>query len=470
MIVARLERVGFRYAGADADTLSDLDMELSRGELVLLEGGSGSGKSTLLRVLAGTIPHLHGGRFRGRCVVDGVDTRGAAPAAVAARSTLAFQDPEAQGVMRTVSRDVAFGPECLGRPSERIAADVTWALAAAGAAHLADRALADLSGGERQRAALAGVLAMRTPIVLLDEPTSQLDDRSAAALVDTLVALTATGVCVLVAEHRIERLDDAADRHLVLDAGRLRPATNAARPPRRAAPRDPSGPAALRADGLGLSIAGRVILTDAELALPRASVTVLSGPNGAGKTTLLRVLAGLRSADRGRILLGDDDVTDAPIEDRFPRIAMVAQDPGRHLLCERVDDEVAFALVQLGVPRAERERRTGSALARADLTALAGRHPLDLSVGERERVAIAAILVADPSVLLLDEPTRGMDRRAKERLANHLRALAAEGTTVLVATHDASFADTCGTRRLCIDGGRLRPDPRPARPIATVAA
>ena len=225
----------------------------------------------------------------------------------------------------------------------------------------------------------------------------------------------------------------------------------------------------LRANGLHLAVPGRTILTDVELALARGSVTVLSGPNGAGKTTLLRTLAGLRPPDRGRILLDDEDVTDVPIEGRFPRIALVAQDPGRHLLCERVDDEIAFALIQLGVPRAERERRIGVALARADLAGLAGRHPLDLSVGERERVAIAAILVAEPTVLLLDEPTRGMDRRAKHGLAGHLRALAATGTTVLVATHDAPFADACGARRLCIDGGRVRAG-RPERAVTAVGA
>jgi energy-coupling factor transport system ATP-binding protein len=467
MSVAVCSGLGFRYSGAPNEAIADIDLELEAGEIVLIEGASGSGKSTLLRALAGLVPRLHGGRFRGRCVVGGLDTREAAPQAVAARAALAFQDPEAQGVMRTVEHDVAFGPECLGRPAARVAADAAWALSAAGAEHLRERPLDELSTGERQRAALAAVLALRSPIVLLDEPTAQLDGAATAALAETLSSLAREGVCIVVAEHRVERLVPIADRRLSMIDGRLVADTDAADP---VAPVPPpaEGPVALRAERLAAARGARTVLADVDLELRAGSVTALTGANGAGKTTLLRALAGLDRPAAGRVLLGGDDVTVAPIEARFPRLALVTQDPGRHLLCERVRDEVAFALEQLGVPRPERERRVAETLAWAGLAALAERHPLDLSVGERERVAIAAIAVARPRVLLLDEPTRGMDPRRRSWLAASLLDLARDGVAVLVATHDLGFARACAHRELQVAGGRLL-EPGAEPRVATAA-
>jgi energy-coupling factor transport system ATP-binding protein len=168
------------------------------------------------------------------------------------------------------------------------------------------------------------------------------------------------------------------------------------------------------------------------------------------------------------VLLGGRDVTAVPAERRFPEVGMVGQDPGRHLLTERVDDEVGFALERLGVPAAERRRRVAAALAALDLAGLAGRHPLDLSVGQRERVALAAILAARPRVIALDEPTRGMDPARKAALAALVRARAAAGATVVVATHDAAFARAVADVALRMEGGALRREPGPA-PVEAAA-
>jgi energy-coupling factor transporter ATP-binding protein EcfA2 len=199
------------------------------------------------------------------------------------------------------------------------------------------------------------------------------------------------------------------------------------------------------------------VLRGASLELRAGQVVTLRGPNGGGKTTLLRVLAGLHRPAAGRVVLAGRDVTATPAERRFPELGLVGQDPGRHLLTERVDDEVAFAVRRLGLGGRERRARVDETLEALDLGGLAGRHPLDLSAGERERVALGAILAARPGVIALDEPTRGMDPARKAALAALLRARAGEGAAVVVATHDAGFARAAGDVALELAGGAVRP-------------
>jgi energy-coupling factor transporter ATP-binding protein EcfA2 len=195
------------------------------------------------------------------------------------------------------------------------------------------------------------------------------------------------------------------------------------------------------------------VLTGTALELAAGSVTALAGENGSGKSTLARVLAGLHRPASGTVHLEGSDVTALPVERRFPRVAFVSQDPGRVLLRERVDDEVEFGPRQLGWPADERRRAVAAALASVGLESFAGRHPRDLSGGERERVAVAAALVSRPRVLVLDEPTRGMDDETSARLVALLRAHAAEGNAALILTHDLELARRAADRRLTLAGG-----------------
>jgi energy-coupling factor transport system ATP-binding protein len=459
--------LAFTYGGADAPALDGVDLQLAGGEVLLLEGPSGEGKSTLLRALCGLVPHFHGGRFAGRVTVAGHDTLATPPARIARMAGMVFQDPEGQAVLGSVDRDVAFGLESAGVPPDRIPARVRDALALAGAGHLAGRAIATLSGGERQRVALAAVLAPGPAVLLMDEPTSQLDDAGAAALGRALRRLAADGTAVAVAEHRPDRARALADRVVAVRRGRLGEAD--ADP---AAPHAPEaaagGPVLAALEGVDAGHPRTPVLRGLTLELRAGQVTVLRGPNGCGKSTLLRVLAGLHRAERGRVLLGGRDVTALPAERRFPDVGLVGQDPGRHLLTERVDDEVGFALERLGLPAPERRRRVAEALAALDLGELAARHPLELSVGQRERVALAVILAARPRTIALDEPTRGMDPARKAALAALVRARAAEGAAVVVATHDAAFARAVADVALRMEGGALRPERGPA-PVEAAA-
>jgi energy-coupling factor transporter ATP-binding protein EcfA2 len=466
--VARVRGLVFAYGDATARALDGIDLEVRAGEVLVLEGPSGGGKSTLLRALAGLVPDFHGGTVAGAVEVDGRDALRQPPAALGGAVGMVFQDPEAQAVMGTVDRDVAFGPQNAGLPAPEIAQRVDEALDAAGAGHLRGRRIDELSSGERQRVAIAGVLARRPRLLLLDEPTSQLDSAAAAALSVTLRRLADQGTAVVVAEHRAERVRPIADRVLAVCCGQVGPPgpdepAAADRPPVRVV-----APPALRAEGIVAGHGARAVLDGASLALAPGRVTALVGPNGSGKTTLLRTLAGLHCPDAGRVMLGDDDVSALPPEDRFPRLGMVPQDPGRHLLTERVGDEIAVALASMGITGDEAAARVAAAAAELGLDDMLHRHPLDLSVGERERVALASILVARPAVLVLDEPTRGMDPARKHALAQVIRAHAARGAAVLVATHDGPFAAAAADEVLEVSSGDAVPTGLP--PSALLAA
>ncbi len=437
-MIASAQELSYRYPDASSDVLDRVGLDLRRGEVVLLAGPSGGGKTTLLRAFAGLVPHFHGGRFAGHVRVDGLDTRTATPAAVARRAGIAFQDPEAQVVYRAVLRDVAFGLSNHGVPAEELEPRSRRALDRVGALSLADRTVDTLSGGELQRVALAGVLAPGPPVLLLDEPTAQLDDAAAASFMTLVRTLADFGTAVLIAEHRRDRADAIADR--VVEVG-----GDAAEDLPPHAPGS-TGAVLLAARGLDGGRGGTRVLDGIDLEVRAGSVVALHGANGSGKTTLLRLLAGLDQPRAGTVALHGRDITAQPAEERYPALALVPQDPGRFLLCDSVRAEVAS-----GTPHGAID----DVIAALGVAALRDRHPRDLSAGERERVAIATALAADPAVLLLDEPTRGMDPARRAALARLIRARAATGKAIVVATHDRRFAAACGAEVHELVGGRL---------------
>ena len=441
----------YRYAPDQTWALDGVDLAVAAGEIVLIEGESGSGKSTLLRLLGGLAPAFHGGEADGDGSVGGLDLRSAHPAELARTAGSLFQDPEVQAVMAEPVRDVAFGLQCHGRPAAGILPAARDALARLQSEHLAGRRIDELSSGERQRVALAAVLAPEPSVLLLDEPTAQLDDDAACELVGELRRLADAGLAIVLAEHRRDRVGHLADRVVAMRAGRIVA-------PGEAAPLAPlSRP---RAEGLPLlrfasldALRGdRVIVADAAGAIPAGGVAALVGRNGGGKSTLLRTLAGLEGRDVGAIAADGVELAGQPPERRVPLIGFVPQDPGRLMLRDTVREEILLGPTVNGLPHAAAER----AIAELDLVALLDRDPRTCSVGERERIAIAATLALDPRVLLLDEPTRGMDPRHRAGLAAAVRAHAARGGCAIVATHDLELARACADRRWEIADGTLR--------------
>jgi len=453
-----LDALSYRYPDAASKALDDVSCTLPRGSITLVTGASGSGKSTLLRVLAGLAPAFHGGVCSGSATVAGLDLATTPPAVIARHAGLVFQDPEAQSVMRETLADVAFGLQCHGLEASRIPATARRALDQVGAAHLIGRRIETLSSGERQRVAIAAMLAPEPEILLLDEPTAQLDDDAACELAGTLSALRARGLTIVIGEHRRDRVEHLADRILRLDRGRLCAATPQ-RPLGDSAPPAPGSPGAviLAARDLVVARGVRTILR-ADCDLRAGRVVGLVAPNGAGKSSLLRTLAGLDPLPEGSLELLGRPIAELPAEKRVPAIGFVPQDPGRYLVRPTVYEEIALGPRTLGLAMAA----VDEAIATMDLVELVDRHPADLSVGERERVAIAAALALEPRVLLLDEPTRGMDVLHRERLAATLRDLAAGGTAVLIATHDLDLARASADALWSIDGDRLvQGAPRP---------
>jgi energy-coupling factor transport system ATP-binding protein len=479
MTVLSLDRVTYGYPDGGPPALRDVTLEVREGELVVLAGASGSGKSTLLRAACGLVPHFHGGEFAGRIAVGGLDTREHGPGDVAAVAGTLFQDPETQVVMGTVRAELAFPLENRGEAPAAIARGVEEAALALGVDHLLDRSTSELSGGELQRVALGAAVAGRPRLVLLDEPTSQLDPVAGDELIGLLRRLNEEwATTIVLSEHRLERCLPAADRVIALVDGAvacdappraflewaakqapalqtpaarllaraglrpppsgvkearatlraqgLAPEPATAPPAPRRARRDRKGPAALRAKRVWFEWPrGRAALRSIDLRIAPGERVALMGRNGAGKSTLLRCLAGLSAPTRGRI-------------ERTGRVALLLQNPGDYLLHDRVGDELPL-----------------DDLRAAGLDALADRHPRDLSGGERQRLALAIVSAGGdpPAAVALDEPTRGMDRAEKGDLASRLREHAAGGAAVLVATHDVEFAAALAERVVLLGDG-----------------
>ncbi len=528
MSILRLQGVTYTYPAASEPSLRNVSFELEPGEFCVLAGLSGSGKSTLLRAAAGLVPHFHGGSFAGSVLVDGLDTRTSSPAQVGMVAGTLLQDPETQVVMASVRAELELAVESRGEQAASVARAVEEAALALGIDHLLERPTAELSGGEMQRVALAAALVARPRLILLDEPTSQLDPVAGDELIWQLRRLNQeSDTAVLLIEHRLERCLAAADRVLAMRAGEivcdsdpagflewaatgeralqtpaarlieglgLAPAPVGVKQARamlrragllpetagveieqdRLAPGEPgqgcsvSGEAGQRAvpgeagperavpgeaggrmprilrgrrgetpeQALGLRGVwhelkqGRAILRGVEMTVGRGERVALMGRNGAGKSTLLRHAAGLLEPTRGRV-------------ERIGRVALLLQNPGDYFLHERVDREAS-----------------GGALELVGLAGLGDRNPRDLSGGERQRLALAIVMdgAEPPAVLALDEPTRGMDRAAKQALAERLHELSEGGTAVIVATHDTEFAAAVAVRAALMADGRVIAD------------
>jgi energy-coupling factor transport system ATP-binding protein len=440
--IARLERVSYWYPNADEPSLRDVNLEIRAG-LTLVAGGSGGGKSTLLRVLNGLVPQFHGGRISGSAVVAELDPFRTPIPRMARRVGLVFQDVETQSVYGTVEREIAFGLENAATPRPQMRDRVDEVMAELAIGHLRGRRLATLSGGERQRVQLAAVLVTGPALVALDEPTSQLDPAGTAAVLEACRRLAVNGRAVVVAEHRLEPLLAVADQLLLVEDGRVGatsaealtgPGAPVVRPRRAASdmawelrevtagPAGSAGPAVLE----GVSLAGGV-----------GEVVALVGANGSGKTTLLRTLAGLVPPLAGTV--------------RRPtgRTAYLPQNPGALLHLPTVRAEVELTLRRSGSTEP-----TAAMLAAFGLIALADQYPRDLSSGQRQRAALAATLAGSPALVLLDEPTRGMDVAARRSLVTAVRRLTEKGSAVVVATHDTDLAAELADRTIALGGGR----------------
>ncbi|GAA3740917.1 ATP-binding cassette domain-containing protein [Leifsonia bigeumensis] len=454
---------GWRHASRERWAVRDLDLTIEPGERVLLLGASGAGKSTLLQALAGVLGGDEEGESSGGLLVDG-----AAPTRTRGRAGLVLQDPDSQVILAKVGDDVAFGCENLGVPREETWRRVREALDAVGLDVALDRSTAALSGGQKQRLALAGVLAMRPGLLLLDEPTANLDP---AGVIEVRSAvervLERTGATLVVVEHRVDVWLPLVDRVVVLspEGGLL--ADGAPDAVLRAQGRSlaeagvwvpgfpPPLPARRRAPGAGLLAArelsvGRdtAIREGIELTVAAGTATAITGPNGSGKTTLGFTFAGLLPPIAGEVeatgeLRGAAGVHPIRWKSRelLTRIGTVFQEPEHQFLTATVRDELAVGPRALKLPAAEIAARVDELLQRLRLDMLAAANPFTLSGGEKRRLSVATVLATRPRILVLDEPTFGQDSRTWAEQVAILAELVDDGGAIVASSHDRLFVE-----------------------------
>ncbi len=473
---------GWRHAARRDWAVRDVSLTIEPGERVLLLGASGSGKSTLLHALAGVLGGSDEGDEAGSLLIDGRH-----PTRLRGQIGLVLQDPQASVVLARVGDDVAFGLENRGVPRDEIWPRVREALTTVGLDLPLDHSTSALSGGQQQRLAIAGALAMRTPVLLLDEPTANLDPEGITEVRDAVAAIE-RDTTLIVVEHRVDTWADVVDRVIVLgrgggvladgpparvfaehretllDAGVWVPGAEL---PDLGIPAPPDHPDGLLvAEDLMIGYApGKPVRTGIGLTLPAAVSTVITGHNGAGKSTLALTLAGLMLRLDGTIRVADS-LQPPPRRRRFgrtpqphnpatwrstdliTRIGTVFQHPEHQFVAPTVRDELAVGLRALAWDEARIDARVNELLELLHLTRLTAANPFSLSGGEKRRLSVGTVLATSPQLIFLDEPTFGQDRRTWIDLVRLIGEILREGRAVVSVTHDAAYLDVLGQQRL----------------------
>jgi energy-coupling factor transporter ATP-binding protein EcfA2 len=503
----RLREFSFSYNGADRPALNNINLTVEDGQFVLLTGASGSGKSTLCRVFNGLVPHFYGGKISGQAEVQGLDILKTPPKELATKVGMVFQDPENQLVTTDVEREIAFGLENLGYPKNLIARRIEEALDTAGIANLRFARHQELSGGEKQKVAIASVLALHPEILVLDEPTSELDPQSAEEVLRLLERLNdELGLTVILIEQRLDRVVHLVDRLLVMGGGEIiadgtprevmggdteglgiglppvirlmrqlqgkelalngLPLTvkdarlqlqKALKSVKQTAFADAgaSSKPVLNVDKLWFSYGERVVLRNINLDIERGGFIGIMGRNASGKTTLVKQFNGLLKPTRGRVRLEGVDTRKSTAAELSRRVGYVFQNPNDHLFADSVEDEIAFSLRNRGADESEITKAVAEMLDEFELGRYRKSYPRNLSGGEKQRVALASVLAGRPEIIVLDEPTRGMDYILKKKLVSYLDDYRRRGNTVIMVSHDVETIAECAQRVVLLSEGRV---------------
>lgn len=446
--------VSVQYSGSEESVLHGIGLDIEPGTVTLICGASGSGKSSVLRLINGLIPHFHTVEGTGTVTVDGHNVAETEVHQMGTLTATVFQNPRTQFFTTDVDSELAFAGENYQLPPDTIRARSAEALEYVGISDLAGRNLWGLSGGQLQKVACAQAYAQDTPILLFDEPTSNLDPESIEDFTALLRRLKEQGKTLVIAEHRVYFLAGIVDRVILVEDGRIAQEftgeeffqLNDARrrdlglrclsaPELTVPEQEPGDVPGLHIDSAVVSFQGKRVLDISGVVFPAGQVTGLVGPNGAGKTTLARVLCGLQKMDRGtpkngiRLVRAAEDGASISEPMKKGTAFLVMQDVHRQLFAETVAQEAdAQHLEQLGLGK------------------LADRHPMSLSGGQKQRLVIATALSMNTHVLILDEPTSGVDYRHLVDISEQLKKLAARGVVVIVISHDHEFLNHCADR------------------------
>jgi len=489
--------VSFRYpttlSGRSVTALNHVNLTIYPGEFTLITGPSGSGKSTLARCLNGLIPHATKGVMEGNVIVQGRNTRDYDVPEFAPLVGMVFQDPGYQLVTGDVESEIAFGLEIQNLAEQEIRARLDRTIDLLHIGHLMGRPIGDLSWGERQRVAIASVIAIQPSILVMDEPFSGIDASAAQNLAGLLAGLRSLGTTVIVFEHRTAFLLPVTDRVIVMQAGTVlsdgKPGLS--QPPSgmeitlsekgsssaaKILSARENSPHVVPVPPCGKTPAPSLSLRDVYYRYPGArtfalegitldfypgELTVITGANGSGKTTLLKHCNGLIHPDRGSVLLGTEPLAQKTVADTAHAVGLLNQHADYQLFESTITEELAFGPRNLGKTEEEIGTITRDVRHRCSLDHIdPSTPPLGLSGGEKQRVALAGILTMDTPVIILDEPTFGLDVGLKNTFTGFLRALCDAKKTVIVATHDEEFGTACGDRFIRISAGRIEADYR----------
>lgn len=514
MPLFKVENLTYFYPEAAKAALNDISLEIGEGEFILVAGSSGSGKSSLARALAGLIPDFYGGRIGGRVFFQGRDLRMMDRSKLAREVGMVFQDPEKQLVQTHVEAEIAFGLENLGLDNKEMLRRVAEVICFMNLEHIRGAFTANLSGGQKQKLALASVLAMQPHVLVLDEPTSQLDPVSAEDILNLVKRLNEEmGFTVIMIEQRLERCYHLADRVLLMEKGcitcdgtarevarkTLKGCTPFMPPVARffAGLGVPSVPLTVKegrkllrsylteekpagvmqpgpdvnsvcaADLAGRSSAVRLknlwftypggveVLKNVSMDIKEGEFVAVLGPNGSGKSTMLRQLTGMLKPDRGNVEVLGRDMSRNGFKEIRRQTAYLSQNPNDYLFQDTVEDELLFTMKNFGL---KDTAVVEEMLEKFHLARYRRTNPRDLSSGERQRVALASVLVIAPELIILDEPTRGVDFRLKAELGRMLQQETEKKRTVIVVTHDVEFAAEYAARAVMMFAGRVVSD------------
>ncbi|HSF82319.1 MAG TPA: ABC transporter ATP-binding protein, partial [Anaerolineales bacterium] len=490
-----VEDLSFRYRDRQELAIRNISLQVAAGELLLIAGASGCGKTTLIRCINGLIPRSYKGEKTGRVLINGADTAGMTLAGISQLVGTVLQDPERQILGTNVTAEVAFGLENLGFSRAEIRQRIQAALELLHITHLSKRETFNLSGGEKQKVALAGVLAMRPNILLLDEPLASLDPASAQEALAMVRQLVDEGMSVLMVEHRVEdALKINPDRVVFMGGGQVRylgpveglnkvvdyreikmpaPITleRAASDPKPneiqfsptiPATEVPAGPDALVAfDNVSFYYEhGAEVLKDVSLTIQRGDVIAILGPNGAGKTTLVKHAIGLLKPKSGQVLVNGQDTRRLSVAQIASTLGYVFQSPSHMLFAPTVQDELAFGPKNLRHSPEEINKEVKEAIDIVNLTGMEKDPPLSLSFGQQKRVSIAAILAMRSRILVMDEPTAGQDYKNYMEFMDAILQLPSF-EAILFITHDIDLAVVYANRVLLVADGRLVADGPP---------
>lgn len=459
-----MKNVSFRHENAETPSLNHVSLNIRDGECVLLCGESGSGKTTVTRLINGLIPHYYEGELEGNTVVNGLNVTEAELYETARIVGSVFQNPRSQFFCVDTTSELAFGCENMGMPEKDIVDRIDIAANELNATHLLGRNIFELSGGEKQKIACASVSALHPDVMVLDEPTSNLDIKAIGELKQTLLAWKQSVKTIVIAEHRLSWLQDLCDRVICMKNGEV--AFDIPMSKFKTFSTEQLHSYGLRSlvsghptTGKAASLSGETMklrhfkyeyggvlaLNVDELSLPVGEIIAVIGLNGAGKSTFSRCLCGLEKKFKGKIQIGDENWKNRQL---LKKCYMVMQDVNHQLFCETVADEV-----QLGM-QAEDSEEVSRILEMLDLTEFADRHPMSLSGGQKQRVAIASALLAGKEILVFDEPTSGLDFRHMEQTAKLISSLQGN-QTVLIVTHDPELILRCCTSVIKMNNSKV---------------